>query len=91
MCQVLGVSRSGYYLWEKHNKSERQKEKERLIVHIRGAYGRGRGTYGRPRITAELKDNWNSMREESDSSPDEASWDHGKDEEEIQGYQEIQT
>jgi len=57
MCQVLGVSRSGYYLWEKHHKSERQKENERLIVHIQGAYERGRGTYGSPRITAELKDN----------------------------------
>jgi putative transposase len=57
MCQVLGVSRSGYYLWEQHNKSERQKENERLMAHIREAYGRGRGTYGSPRITAELKDN----------------------------------
>ena len=52
---MLGVSRSGYYLWEKHNKSERQIENDRLLVHIRDAYARGRGTYGSPRVTAELK------------------------------------
>ena len=57
MCRVLVVSRSGYYLWEKHNKSSRQKDNERLLVHIREAYVRGRGTYGSPRVTAELKDN----------------------------------
>jgi transposase InsO family protein len=57
MCQVLGVSRSGYYLWGKHNRSARQKQNERLMVHIREAYARGRGVYGSPRITAELKDN----------------------------------
>jgi transposase InsO family protein len=57
MCQVLGVSRSGYYLWGKHNRSDRQKQNERLMVHISDAYARGRGAYGSPRITAELKDN----------------------------------
>ena len=57
MCQVLGVSRSGYYLWGKHNKSERQIENDHLLVHIRDAYSRGRGTYGSPRVTAELRAN----------------------------------
>jgi putative transposase len=55
MCQVLDVSRSGYYLWAKHNRCTRQKENERLLVYIRDAYARGRGTYGSPRVTAELK------------------------------------
>jgi transposase InsO family protein len=57
MCQVLGVSRSGYYLWEKHNRCCRQKDNERLLVHIRDAYAKGRGTYGSPRVTAELRSN----------------------------------
>ena len=35
----------------------RQKENERLLLHIQQAYVRGRGTYGSPRITAELRDN----------------------------------
>lgn len=56
MCQVLDVSRSGYYSWAKHNTSDRQKENERLLLHIQQAYTRGRGTYGSPRITAELRD-----------------------------------
>ena len=55
MCRVLAVSRSGYYLWVKHSGGIRQKENERLLVHIREAYVRGRGTYGSPRVTAELR------------------------------------
>jgi transposase InsO family protein len=57
MCQVLDVSRSGYYSWIKHNTSVRQKENELLLLYIQQAYVRGRGTYGSPRITAELRDN----------------------------------
>jgi transposase InsO family protein len=57
MCQVLEVSRSGYYSWARHSKGMRQKENERLLLYIQQAYVRGRGTYGSPRITAELRDN----------------------------------
>lgn len=56
MCQVLDVSRSGYYSWTKRDKGVRQKENERLLVYIHQAFVRGRGTYGSPRITAELRD-----------------------------------
>ena len=52
---MLGVSRSGYYKWAKHIDSNRQKSNEHLLVGIRDAYVRGRGTYGSPRVTAELK------------------------------------
>jgi Transposase and inactivated derivatives len=55
MCRVLGVSRSGYYKWAKHIDSDHQKSNEHLLVRIRDAYVRGRGTYGSPRVTAELK------------------------------------
>jgi transposase InsO family protein len=57
MCQVLEVSRSGYYSWAKHTTSDHQKEDKRLLLCIQQAYIRGRGTYGSPRITAELRDN----------------------------------
>ncbi len=57
MCRVLEVSRSGYYSWSRHRVRERERENDRLLVHIRQAYVRGRGTYGSPRITAELKSN----------------------------------
>jgi putative transposase len=55
MCRVLAVSRSGYYTWAKHISSIRQKENERLLVYIKEAYVRGRGTYGSPRVTVELR------------------------------------
>jgi len=55
MCRVLGVSRSGYYKWAKHIDSDRQKSNEHLLMRIRDAYVRGRGIYGSPRVTAELK------------------------------------
>jgi putative transposase len=55
MCRVLDVSRSGYYSWAGRNPSKRRREDERLLLHIRQAYMRGRGTYGSPRITAELR------------------------------------
>jgi putative transposase len=57
MCRILEVSRSGYYSWSRHQVSVRQRENDRLLVHIRQAYVRGRGTYGSPRITAELRSN----------------------------------
>jgi len=68
---VLVVSRSGYYLWKKHNKSSRQIENDRLLVHIREAYIRGRGTYGSPRVTADLKAKGVKCGEESRCSFDE--------------------
>ena len=52
---MLTVSRSGYYTWAKHIRSTRQKENERLLLHIKEAYKTGRGTYGSPRVTVELK------------------------------------
>ena len=57
MCRVLDVSRSGYYSWVRHNRGIRQRANERLLVNIREAYARGRGTYGSPRVTAELRAN----------------------------------
>ena len=57
MCRVLDVSRSGYYSWVRHNGGLRQRENERLLIRIREAYVRGRGTYGSPRVTAELRAN----------------------------------
>jgi len=55
MARLLGVSRSGYYVWEK-GKPEKRKEKEieltELIKHI---FTEHRGRYGSPRVWAELK------------------------------------
>ena len=57
MCQVLGVSRSGYYSWRKNEKSKRARENEQLTALIKEKHEGSRGIYGSPRITeALLKD-----------------------------------
>ena len=55
MCRVLKVSRSGYYAWRTRKPSERAVEDERLSELITEAHERSRGTYGSPRIHAELR------------------------------------
>ena len=54
MCRVLGVSRSGYYAWRKRARSARAVEDERLTEIIEEIHAASRGTYGVPRIHAEL-------------------------------------
>ena len=53
-CGVMGVSPSGYYAWRSRGESRRQREDRRLKVHIRAVHRASRGTYGVPRIHAEL-------------------------------------
>jgi putative transposase len=56
MCRVLEVSTSGYYAWVKREPSERARADEVLRKKIEGIYRESRGTYGRPRVHAELKE-----------------------------------
>jgi len=56
MCQVLEVSRSGYYAWRDRPVSTRAARREAVIEQIREVFDDSRGTYGSPRITVELKD-----------------------------------
>lgn len=55
MCSVLEVSPSGYYAWRQRPVSKRKQEREKLKVAIHAAHRAGRGTYGSPRVTQELK------------------------------------
>ena len=55
MCQLLEVSRSGFYLWRDRAPSPREKRGEELIVQIAAAHQASRGTYGSPRVTVELQ------------------------------------
>jgi len=55
MCQVLGVSRSGYYAQRSRGQSQRAQANERLLVRIREEFHLSRKTYGSPRIHAALK------------------------------------
>jgi len=54
MCRVLGVSKSGYYVWRVRKPSARKLEDEWLKVAIKAAHKRGRGTYGPEKIQDEL-------------------------------------
>ena len=54
MCRVLGVSRSGYYAWRARPASKRRLEDGELVGRVIEIHERSRGTYGAPRIHAEL-------------------------------------
>lgn len=56
LCRLLGVSRSGYYAWRTRLPSARACADQVLSRHIRTVHERSRGTYGAPRIWAELRD-----------------------------------
>ena len=55
LCRVLGVSRSGYYDWRDRPLSKRARNNESLSEKIREIHHRSRGTYGYPRVHAELR------------------------------------
>jgi len=56
MAKVLGVSRSGYYAWEKRKTSKHLEEDLFLAELIQEIFENHYGRYGSPRIWAELKD-----------------------------------
>jgi transposase InsO family protein len=54
MCQVLKVSRSGYYDWIERVPSERHERRRQLLVQIERAHRQSKGRYGSPRVWAQL-------------------------------------
>ena len=54
MCRGLGVSPSGYYAWRKRPLSPRARADVELSAHIDAIHRASRGTYGTPRVHAEL-------------------------------------
>lgn len=56
MCRVLGVSPSGYYAWRERPLSLRALADVKLSAEIQAIHRASRGTYGVPRIHAELAD-----------------------------------
>lgn len=50
LCDVLELSRSGFYAWLRRGPSERAKEDERLAVEIAAVHARSRRRYGSPRV-----------------------------------------
>jgi putative transposase len=54
MCRVLGVSPSGYYAWQFRAPSARAQRDAELTMTIHTVHLESRGTYGAPRVHAEL-------------------------------------
>ena len=54
LCRVLGVSPSGYYAWRRRGPSARAQSNTELTACIRRVHSASRGTYGAPRVHAEL-------------------------------------
>jgi putative transposase len=55
LCRVLEVSRSGFYAWEDRDPSKRSMDDDKLCVEIVAIHKASRGTYGSPRVHAELQ------------------------------------
>jgi transposase InsO family protein len=55
LCRVLGVSPSGFYAWRGRSPAPRARANEALTAEIREVHARSRGTYGAPRVHAELR------------------------------------
>ncbi|MYW68543.1 IS3 family transposase [Streptomyces sp. SID8379] len=58
LCSVLGVSRSSFYYWRRTaaDRAVRQAADAQLAARIRAVHQESDGTYGAPRITAELRE-----------------------------------
>jgi transposase InsO family protein len=55
LCELLAVSRSGYYRWRQQRPSVRQVQDVALAAQIAQAHRASRGNYGAPRIVEELR------------------------------------
>jgi putative transposase len=55
MCELLGVSRSGYLAWRGRGPSPRARENARLLGEVRAIHSASDGNYGSPRVYEELR------------------------------------
>lgn len=55
-CRALGVSPAWFYKWRRGDRSLRRKRRAALAALIAYLFARHHGSYGSPRITAELRD-----------------------------------
>ncbi|WP_127467683.1 IS3 family transposase [Streptomyces sp. B27] len=58
LCTILGIARSSFYYWRRTaaDRAARQAADARLAARIRAVHRDSDGTYGVPRITAELRE-----------------------------------
>ena len=56
LCRVLGVSRPSFYAWQDRGPSARERADQQLLQQITTIHRASRGTYGAPRVHAELRE-----------------------------------
>lgn len=58
LCTILGITRSSFYYWRRTaaDRAALQAADARLVARIRAVHRESNGTYGVPRITAELRE-----------------------------------
>ncbi len=56
LCDILNVTSRGYRAWQGRPVSQRQRDDLVLLAHIREQHHLSLGSYGRPRMTQELKE-----------------------------------
>ena len=54
-CEVLRVSRSGFYAWQHRRPARRREGDQRVSERIRAIFAESRRTYGSPRVHATLQ------------------------------------
>ncbi len=55
LCEMLEVSRSGYYAWTVRPEAPRVQADAELVAEIKGVHKAGRGAYGSPRVLRALR------------------------------------
>ncbi len=56
LCQLFGISRSGFYAWRSRPASRRAREDVVLLAHIQTEFEARHRSYGRPRMVEELRE-----------------------------------
>ena len=54
LCELLRVTRAGYYAWRSRGQCQRRMQDQRLLRAIQSAFDASRRTYGSPRVHSEL-------------------------------------
>lgn len=65
MCRVLAVTPSGFYAWRKRPMCVRKENQMQLIEQIKTIHQDSRGTYGSPRVAAELRNQGRPVNEKT--------------------------
>jgi transposase InsO family protein len=55
MCELHGVTRSGFYAWCKRQPSQRHQDDQLLMARVRQVHADSRGFYGSPRVAGQLR------------------------------------